>query len=124
MPRQADVDIEICGTVIPKGTIITLFPSVIQLNKTIWGPTADQFDPDRWTNLPETAKSPWALLTFYGGPRGCIGKGYAVLEIKVMLTRLVREFKFAPGQKSFELLKEGHVYKPVGGLKMKIRPVP
>ena len=48
-------------------------------SKELWGPTADEFDPERWRNVPEQAKAagfPLHLLTFIEGPRGCVGNRF------------------------------------------------
>ncbi|KAF8994688.1 cytochrome P450 [Cyathus striatus] len=66
----------------------------------IWGEDADRFLPSRWLRGDSTLGDgstigPYAnLVTFWGGPRTCIGWRYAVLEIQVMLCELVRKFSF------------------------------
>lgn len=46
--------------------------------------------PDRWNNLPETAKhmpGVWGnLLTFLGGARSCIGYRFALVEYVILRT--------------------------------------
>src|SRR2546423_179748 len=60
----------------------------------IWGPTADDFDPKRWLNPKDSFKS--SYLPFFTGPRSCIGNKMALIEFKVMLSILVRNFVFQP----------------------------
>jgi len=71
-----------------------MVPAVPQRNRRIWGDDADVFDPDRWDRLAGDATSPYAIGTFTNGPRICIGKNFAVLEMKVILAALVRGFAF------------------------------
>ncbi|CAE6480971.1 unnamed protein product [Rhizoctonia solani] len=70
-----------------------------------WGDDGEVFRPERWLNpLPHSvseAKLPGVyspMMTFAAGPRSCIGYRFAVLELKIVLTRLIKTFQFAPGQ--------------------------
>ena len=60
------------------------------------------FRPERWTkefhdNLPRFAYYP-----FGGGPRQCIGEGFAMMEAKMILATLGQEWKVRhdPGHKA------------------------
>jgi cytochrome P450 len=79
---------------VPKCTQVYVIPAVANFNKIVWGPNADEFDPGRWDDLSETARDPFAFHTFISEPRGCIGKHFAILEIKTLLVDLVRNFRF------------------------------
>lgn len=97
-------------------------PAVPQFNIHIWGPTADQFDPDRYDDLPEAANDPYVSLAFSAGPRVCIGKSLAILEFKAILTELVRNFKFE-NMGLVEPQKSGPSLRPRGGMPLKISVV-
>lgn len=92
-PRQATQDVEIAGVMIPKGTVIQLSPAVMNTHPSVWGPTAQDFNPDRWNDLTGDATSAYAFETFHNGPRMCIGKQLSMMEMKVMLVEMVRKFK-------------------------------
>ncbi|KAF5023706.1 hypothetical protein F66182_4272, partial [Fusarium sp. NRRL 66182] len=91
-PRQATQDVEIAGVMIPKGTTIQLSPAVINTHPSVWGPTAQEFDPDRWNRLSGPATSAYAFETFHNGPRMCIGKQLSIMEMKTILVEMVRAF--------------------------------
>ncbi|KAF5641837.1 aat family amino acid transporter [Fusarium tjaetaba] len=93
IPWEALEDINIAGVRIPKGTTVQLVPAVTQLNPEIWGPDVETFDPDRWDILSGDALSPYAMETFSNGPRMCPGKALALLNMKVLLVGLIRDFK-------------------------------
>ncbi|KAG1864029.1 cytochrome P450 [Suillus tomentosus] len=85
---------------IAKGTLITVSMETINRSSAIWGPHAKEFKPDRW--LTEDGISGKAkevqghrhLLTFVDGPRTCLGKDFAIMELKTVLSVLVKNFVF------------------------------
>ncbi|KIL88644.1 hypothetical protein FAVG1_07891 [Fusarium avenaceum] len=91
VPWESLEDMTIAGVQIPKGTTVQIVPAMIQLNPEIWGADAEVFKPERWDG--ETM-SPFAMETFSNGPRICPGKALALLNMKVLLVGMIREFKF------------------------------
>ncbi|PFH50017.1 hypothetical protein AMATHDRAFT_146368 [Amanita thiersii Skay4041] len=83
---------------ITRGTLIHVAIEGFNLDKSIWGEDAWEYNPDRWDNLPEPVSSLPGLfsntLTFSAGPRSCIGMRFSVIEIKVFLYILVTDFVF------------------------------
>lgn len=60
------------------------------MNPLIWGEDVDVFDPDRWGDaLPGAARSPYAFSTFSNGPRVCMGRSFALEEIKIILVEML-----------------------------------
>ncbi len=60
-----------------------------------------RFDPDRFAApREEDKKAPYALVTFGGGPRICIGVNFAQVEIKALAAHVLRRFDLdvLPGQ--------------------------
>jgi cytochrome P450 len=95
MPRVAVQDVTICGVPIRKGQTMMYCPGANHFNPAIWGETADDFNPDRWNGDRGPANSPFALETFVQGPRNCIAKTFAQLNIKLIVIQLVRSFEFS-----------------------------
>ena len=60
----------------------------------------ERFDTDRFLKGNEKLRAPFTYLPFGGGPRGCIGNHYAMLQILMILADLLRnyDFKMEPGQ--------------------------
>ncbi|KAG5646052.1 hypothetical protein DXG03_004475 [Asterophora parasitica] len=82
--------------VIPKGTTIAIPLNVIQTDPAVWGPDAHQFRPQRWIERKDSGiRSGRELLTFSEGPRSCIGKAFALAEIKALTVTLLRQFAFS-----------------------------
>ncbi|XP_061390046.1 probable cytochrome P450 9f2 [Musca vetustissima] len=60
----------------------------------------DKFDPERFSEDNKDKIQPCTYLPFGVGPRNCIGSRFAMLETKVLIYYLLREFKFEPAKKS------------------------
>jgi cytochrome P450 len=100
-----------------KGSFVVLSPYTMHRHPKYW-PDAERFDPERWTP-EETAKRPkYAYFPFGGGPRVCIGEGFAWLEAVIILATLAQHWQ--------PELKGGHVpstqplvtLRPKGGMPM------
>ena len=71
--------------------------SALHKSTEIWGPTANDFDPKRWSD-PSFTKNVTNLnyLPFLTGTRACIGNKLALNEFKILLSMLIRNFVFKP----------------------------
>ncbi|CAG9956312.1 unnamed protein product, partial [Clonostachys rosea f. rosea IK726] len=122
VPREAIEDVEIAGVHIPKGTVIHPCPGVINLHPQVWGPTASEFDPDRWDNLQGAAANAYAFETFHNGPRVCIGKQLSIVEMKVMLIKMVTKFRIEAidEQVHIELASPSFTLRPKEKLRVRL----
>ena len=75
------------------------------------GATADLFDPSRWDSwAPKT----WEYLPFNHGPRICLGRNFAWMQMEYLICRIFQTFS------RVELVgKDGK--KVLGGEEMKIK---
>ncbi|KAJ6607569.1 cytochrome P450 [Mycena sp. CBHHK59/15] len=87
---------------IRKGAVLTTSILYTNLSKTIWGEDAADFKPERWLNdsegVPASAKEYPGYhhtMTFLEGPKTCLGKGFAIAEMKIVLSLLIRMFVFS-----------------------------
>ena len=48
------------------------------------------FDPERFTEANSRGRDRWQYIPFGGGPRGCIGDHFAMLEATLALATIVR----------------------------------
>ncbi|XP_044738975.1 cytochrome P450 9e2-like [Chrysoperla carnea] len=82
-----------------KGTVLT-FP--------VWGlhydpkyfPNPEKFDPERFSDENKNKIHPLSYLPFGGGPRGCIGSRFAVMELKMAVFYMVKYFEIVLNEKS------------------------
>ena len=87
------------GYKIPAKTCVVISQHMIQKSAEFWE-SPDVFDPDRFSPVQKENISQAKYFPFSLGPRTCIGKTLAQFEAKVLMARVLREFKFEllPGQ--------------------------
>ncbi|KAF9654295.1 cytochrome P450 [Thelephora ganbajun] len=84
---------------IRKGSYVHIPIEGLNMSKDIWGKDALTFDPDRWMcpgRLPARHLGLADVMSFSQGPSSCIGWRFAILEMKVFISTVVRYFNFAP----------------------------
>ncbi|KAI9324761.1 cytochrome P450 [Zopfochytrium polystomum] len=59
----------------------------------LWGPDAGEFRPERWLEM-DKVPSQFVYTAFNAGPRVCLGKSFAELEIVFVVMELLRRFRF------------------------------
>ncbi|CAG8521553.1 5861_t:CDS:2, partial [Scutellospora calospora] len=93
--RRTTKDETMNGYFVPKGTLLMISICGIHHNTFNWGENASQFDPSRWHDPEMKSKiSNSIFLPFTNGPRNCIGMKFALMEFKVILATLIRNFEF------------------------------
>ena len=60
-------------------------------NKDVWGPEPFKFDPSRF--LKEESHHPYQNIPFSAGRRSCIGRHFAMQELKIVTCRVASEIK-------------------------------
>ena len=84
---------------IPSGSTVVVFIYGTHHSPRHW-PNPETFDPERFSKANQNLHTPFAHLPFGAGPRGCIGGNYAVLQMLMILSVLLRKYDFSlvPGQ--------------------------
>jgi cytochrome P450 len=90
--RLALEDYEVGGYIIPRGSLVLVSQYVIQRDPRFW-PDPERFDPERWTPEAKAARPQFAYFPFGGGPRRCVGEGFAWSEAVLILATLARRWR-------------------------------
>ena len=90
--RRAVGDDEIGGYRLRKGWLVFVIPFVVHRRPALW-PDPDRFDPGRFTPEREAERPRFAYIPFGGGPRGCIGNQFAMVEAQVIVAAITRRFR-------------------------------
>ncbi|KAK7858359.1 cytochrome p450 94a2 [Quercus suber] len=91
------------GTVVKKGMRVSYFPYAMGRLESLWGSDWAEFKPERWLQKENNSKS-WRFVqkdsyhypVFQAGPRICLGKEMAFLQMKSVVAGVLRRFKVVP----------------------------
>ncbi|NMD07272.1 MAG: cytochrome P450 [Phyllobacteriaceae bacterium] len=75
------------------GTTIIIAPWLVHRHRQLWQ-DPDDFRAGRFLTEATTRAARYSFLPFGGGPRICIGQGFAMLEMETGLRKLFRTFHF------------------------------
>ncbi|CAF4117159.1 unnamed protein product [Rotaria sp. Silwood2] len=110
--RECNTTTTVCDYVIEKehtclGSVIQPDMFSLHYDPNLWGPD----DPNLF--IPErhlTRRHPMAYMPFGQGPRNCVGMRFALMEIKLCLTRLLHQYIILPGDEMEQKLKPREVH--------------
>ncbi|CAH1183262.1 unnamed protein product [Phaedon cochleariae] len=90
--RKAEEDFLLDDWLIPKGCSVMVSIYNIHRDKRLWE-KPEEFYPEHF--MPEAVRSrhPYSFLPFSAGPRGCIGKPYAYMALKILLVTILQNFE-------------------------------
>jgi cytochrome P450 len=91
--RRALADHAIDRYVLPQGSVIVVSPWLLHRDARWWS-DAETFRLDRWSRSAISARPRHAFLPFGGGPRMCIGEGFAQMEGELLIATIARRWRF------------------------------
>ncbi|XP_023741401.1 cytochrome P450 704C1 isoform X2 [Lactuca sativa] len=84
------------GYNVKKGDMVSYLPYAMGRMKFIWGEDAHEYNPKRW--LDENGyfhpENPFKFTAFQAGPRTCLGRDFAYMQIKIFSSILLGCFMF------------------------------
>jgi cytochrome P450 len=118
--RQAVDDDVVGGFRVPAKSMVAISPFLLHRNRAYWD-NPEGFDPERFSPRGSEGRPKLAYLPFGGGPRQCIGMGFAMIEAQMLLARIVQRFRLELAS-SVRVDPEPVVtLRPRGGLRMRLR---
>lgn len=93
------------GTYIPKGTMLCYAAYAMGRSHQIWGADAQKFRPERWLEMREP-KSSYDNPVFHAGPRECLGKRLAMVEMKTVIISVLRHVKLELAMQPGDVLQD------------------
>ncbi|XP_014208573.1 cytochrome P450 4g15-like [Copidosoma floridanum] len=122
--RQLNQDVKLVSGdyLLPEGCTVVIPQYKIHRNKDHYQ-NPEVFDPDNF--LPENTQDRhyYAYLPFSAGPRSCVGRKYAMLKLKVLLSTILRHYKITSDltEQDFKLQVD-IILKRSDGFMIKIEP--
>ncbi|CAL1383185.1 unnamed protein product [Linum trigynum] len=96
------------GTEVRQGTRVSYHPYAMGRLEEIWGKDWAEFRPERWLEREEdgkwkfVGKDPFSYPVFQAGPRVCLGKEMALLQMKRVVAGILRSFRVVPAMEDGE----------------------
>jgi len=114
LPREVPTGgLTVCGRFFPEGTVLSVPTYTVHRNEGVWGSDADVFRPERWLERDKNELQK-AFNPFSFGPRGCIGRNLASMELLIIVASVFRRYHFVVEDASEKFdTKEGFLRKPV-----------
>ncbi|XP_019176323.1 PREDICTED: cytochrome P450 94B3-like [Ipomoea nil] len=114
--HAANDDVLPDGTPIYRGNRVTFSPYAMGRMENLWGNDWLEFKPDRWFDEQGKLKmiSPFKFPVFQAGPRVCLGKEMAFIQMKFVVASILRRFEIRPvceSQPVFVPLLTGYMAK-------------
>jgi cytochrome P450 len=119
--REPIEDVVIGGYEIPKGSLVSVSTYALHRDRRFFH-NPETFDPDRFSRGWEDRVPRYAYLPFGGGPRVCIGNGFAMTEARLILATMAQrhQLSLVPGQEVVPM--QLVTVRPKNGLRMRIAP--
>lgn len=112
-PRIAVQEFELHGFVIPAGTPTFYSPYLSHRDPDAFD-NPNAFDPERWLESRGERRAKQAkLVGFGGGPRVCLGKSFAKLQLRIAVHEMLSRFQLEPDPRSRPSVMALPVHHPV-----------
>ncbi|XP_060561878.1 cytochrome P450 4F1-like [Ruditapes philippinarum] len=92
--RDIENDFDLGDRVAPKGTLVQINIWALNHMEHIWGSDHMEFKPGRFSKENIDTMENFQFVPFSAGPRNCIGQNFAMNELKVVLSKLLKHFTF------------------------------
>jgi cytochrome P450 len=120
MSRQAMEDVNIGGYDVAKGSLILISPYVMHRDLRYFE-EPERFLPERWANDFEKRIPRYAYFPFGGGPRVCIGQGFAMMETQLILATIAQRYYLSLAPDQQVEMQPMITLRPRNGLRMTVK---
>ncbi len=122
--RESLGEDQIGGFFIRKGTTVVIPTWAIHRDPRYFGEDVEIFRPSRWTQEFRKELPRAAYLPFGFGPRMCIGFGFALQEMRIILAHLISNYRFTINRENVAMkLQSSITMRPVGPVLLEVTAV-
>ncbi|KAJ6588602.1 cytochrome P450 monooxygenase pc-bph [Mycena capillaripes] len=98
----------------PAGTVLSVPSFTIHRDPAVWGADVEAFRPERWFEEERKDAMQRTFNPFSVGPRACVGRNLASLELQIIVASILRRFHFVLERPEEPLAtREGFLRKPL-----------
>jgi len=117
-----DVKLASCNLTLPAGSSVIIGTFKVHRREDTY-PNPDKFDPDNF--LPERTANRhyYSFIPFSAGPRSCVGRKYAMLKLKILLSTILRNFRVISDVREEDYKLQGDIIlKRADGFRIRLEP--
>nr|AHB59619.1 CYP4g16 [Anopheles gambiae] len=119
---KQDLKLASSDIVVPAGATITVATFKLHRLESIY-PNPDVFNPDNFLPEKQANRHYYAFVPFSAGPRSCVGRKYAMLKLKIILSTILRNFRVYSDLKEEEFkLQADIILKREEGFQIRLEP--
>lgn len=104
--------VDILGHHFAAGTVLSVPAYSIHTSTEIWGNDALDFVPERWEKGRLSERQKNAFIPFSYGPRSCVGRNVAEMELALIVSTVFKRYEFICHQTKLRTA-EGFLRKPL-----------
>lgn len=122
--REIKTDLKLASGdyTVPAGCTVVIATFKIHRQPHIY-PNPDTFDPDNFLPEKTANRHYYAFVPFSAGPRSCVGRKYAMLKLKIVLSTILRNFRVISDIKEPDFrLQADIILKRAEGFKVRLEP--
>lgn len=121
--RKLNQDVKLAsGYVLPANCTVVIAQFKVHRHPDIWE-NPDVFNPDNFLPEKMASRHYYSYIPFSAGPRSCVGRKYAMLKLKVLLSTLLRNYKVVSNVTEAEFVLRGDIIlKREDGFRIKLQP--
>ncbi|OAD53067.1 Cytochrome P450 4g15 [Eufriesea mexicana] len=122
--REIKTDLKLASGdyTIPAGCTVVVATYKLHRNEDIY-PNPHVFNPDNFLPEKTANRHYYAFVPFSAGPRSCVGRKYAMLKLKIVLSTILRNYRIRSDIKESDFrLQADIILKRAEGFKVKLEP--
>ncbi|KAJ6648810.1 Cytochrome P450 4g15 [Pseudolycoriella hygida] len=122
--RQLKEDLKLASGdyVVPAGATVAVATFKLHRNEKNY-PNPTQFNPDNFLPERQANRHYYAFVPFSAGPRSCVGRKYAMLKLKILLSTLLRNYRIYSDLKQEDFkLQADIILKREEGFMVRLEP--
>lgn len=119
---KEDITLPSCGKMVPAGATVIIATFKLHRRADVY-PNPDVFNPDNFLPEKSANRHYYSFVPFSAGPRSCVGRKYAMLKLKIILSTILRNFRVYSDIKEEEFKLQGDIIlKRAEGFKIRVAP--
>ncbi|XP_055607198.1 cytochrome P450 4g15-like [Uranotaenia lowii] len=122
--RKVNQDVRLASHdyVVPSGTTVVIGTFKLHRREDIY-PNPEVFNPDNFLPEKTSNRHYYSYIPFSAGPRSCVGRKYAMLKLKVLLSTILRNYRVVSNVKEKDFkLQADIILKRTDGFRIQLVP--